>query len=98
MIRKKCNYFTEGYPLQPKNRRETKMNTSRKKKKARRLFYLIGGTILDVGMYYLMPEIIKRGSNFLYKKKPVKPQREDEWGPEIVEKKASVGGQKNGEL
>ena len=76
------------------------MDTSRKKEKVRRLFYLIGGVVLAAGMFCLMPEIIRSGSDYLYKKKKkaIKRQEEDDWGPEIVKKELCEGSSKDGEF
>lgn len=72
---------------------------SQKGKKRRSIGYVFGGIAVAAGMCVVMPKLIEKGSDCLYSKNQhsVKPQEEDDWGPEIV-KKDTVEDTEDGEI
>ena len=70
-----------------------------KKRKKRNVWYVIGGTAFVAGMLVVMPKLIEKGSEYLYSKnqRPINPQKDDDWGPEIV-KKSKLEDREDGEI
>lgn len=70
-----------------------------KKRKKRSVWYVIGGIVFTAGMLVVMPKLIEKGSEYLYSKnqRPINPQNDDDWGPEIV-KKSTMEDTEDGEI
>lgn len=75
------------------------MKQEQKCKKRKSVWCVIGGIAFVAGMCVVMPKLIEKGSDYLYQKSqsPVKPQDDDDWGPEIV-KKSTLEDAKDGEI
>ena len=75
------------------------MKRNQRSKKRRSIGYVFGGIAVAAGMCVVMPKLIEKGSDCLYSKNQhsVKPQEEDDWGPEIV-KKDTVEEREDGEV
>lgn len=70
-----------------------------KKRKKSSVWHFIGGIAFVASMCVIMPKVIGKSSDNLYRRKhsPVKPQDEEDWGPEIV-KKNTLEDTEDGEI
>lgn len=76
------------------------MNMKQKKKRKKsNVWHYIGGIAFVASMCVIMPKVIGKFSDYLYGRKhfPVKPQDEEDWGPEIV-KKNTLEDTEDGEI
>lgn len=63
------------------------MSRKRERKK-KSIWYILGGIVFTAGMCVIMPKLIEKGSEYLYRKSqiPFRWQDDDEWNPEVVKK------------
>lgn len=87
---RKSSYYRKG--------KGEKMKQEKERKK-RNIWYVIGGIAFVAGMFVVMSKLIEKGSEYLYNRnqRPVNPQNDDDWGPEIV-KKSTLEDTKDGEI
>ena len=62
------------------------MKKQEKKKKSKGLWYFLGSVALATGMCLIVPKIIEKGSDLVWKKTQPSDEVDDDWGPEIVKK------------
>lgn len=69
-------------------------------KGAKRALYIVSSLVVAGTMFIAMPVFIEFGSNFIHKKmqKPIMPQNNDDWGPQIVKRTEQKEESNNGRI